>query len=453
MGKIIEDLTLSGIHSAGKAVGQHNGKNIFVDFGIPGETVEVMLDRRKRGFYCASIDRIKVQSPQRVAPFCQHFGTCGGCNWQHMNYPKQLHLKKLILQNALTKYQIETPEIPDVIPSPSTVHFRNKVEYAFDGEYNTPDSHNYLGFHPFDRRDRVIDIEECWLQREPSRTIYEKIKSIAIDLGLPFYNYEERSGFLRNLIIRTSTTNETLVIIGFCYDDKERRDVLLQRIKGSVSEINSLMFTILSSPEKGFADGEIILHSGGPGFLTEKMDGINYRISPKAFYQPNPAQANVIYQKIVEFGNFSGNEFVYDLYTGAGTIACYIASKVRKILGIEGSPDAITDAFINAQINNLPNTDFICGDVLRTFNNDFVSAREKPDIIILDPPRSGTLIEIKKTIIRASPSKIIYVSCNPVSLAFDLTMLTNGYRVTKIQPIDMFPHTHHVETVVLLEKQ
>lgn len=450
MGKSIENLLLSDIHSGGKAVGQYNGKNIFVPFGIPGETVDVVLDRKQRGFYVGIIERIKESSADRSQPFCMHHGICGGCNWQHINYQTQLRLKKRILENALRKYNIETPAIPDVIPSNDIHNFRNKVEYSF-ASIGYHGSANCLGYHPLETRQEVIAIEECWLQREPSRKIYQAAREIAISCGIPFYHYPDKSGLIRNIVIRTSASGETMVIAGFTGDDSGKISNFLSQLKNEVPEITSLLYTILTSPEKGYMDGELVLFVGME-FIMEKMGSITFRISPRTFFQPNPQQAFHIYEKVLEYADPDGSEMVYDLYTGAGTIACYLASKVGKIIGIEGSADAIKDAEINAAINKLSNTEFICGDVLKTFNPEFVSMHGIPDIVVLDPPRSGTLIEIKKTIVGALPSKIIYVSCNPVSLAFDLTMLTNGYRVTQIQPYDMFPHTHHVETVVLLEK-
>lgn len=457
MGKRIEGLELSAIHSAGKAVGLHEGKNIFVPFGIPGDVVDVELNRRQRGFYAATIQQITHPAASRVTPFCKHHGVCGGCNWQHINYEHQLLLKRQILQTALRKYSISTPEIPEVIPSPKNVYFRNKVEYAFasGGYRNIEDSFSSgpcLGYHPIDGRSKVIDIEECWLQQPPSRRICEIAARTGIEQNLSFYDYETRSGFLRNLIIRTTTQDEILVVLGITEDNQELVIPYLTALKHALPEISSLLYTVLSSPEKGFMDGTVhVFH--GPGYLSETLGDFVFRVSPKAFFQPNPYQALHIYNKVLEYAAPTGNELVYDLYTGAGTIASYLAPHTGNVIGIEGSAEAINDATINASLNHLKNTKFIQGDVLETFKPDFVATYGKPDIIVLDPPRSGTLIEIKKTIVGSVPDKIIYVSCNPVSLAFDLTMLTNGYRVTQIQPYDMFPHTHHVETVVSLEKE
>ncbi len=453
-GKLIENVPLVDIHSAGKAVGSINNKNIYVSFGIPGETVDLRLDRRVRGFYAGNIEHISKPSPSRVLPFCKHFGTCGGCDWQHIEYDQQLHLKKQILLNALQKYKIQIPVVNDVIPSEQKQYYRNKVEYAFASQDRLSEPSNYeniLGFHPLDGRKQVIEIQECWLQRQPSRIICEAIHKIAFKHSLSFYHYFNKTGFLRSLIIRTSSADEVLIIIGFCYDDPEKRNALLTAIQLAVPEITSLMYTVLTSPEKGYADGDINLFYG-TGYLHEQMGTIRYRISPRTFYQPNAMQAYQIYQKILAFASFKRQELVYDLYSGAGTIACFVAAQVEKVIGIEGSEDAVKDAIYNAESNGLTNAHFIYGDVLQTFTSEFIAKCGKPHTIILDPPRSGTLIEIKKTIIQSSPDKIIYLSCNPVSLAFDLTMLTTHYKIVEIQPFDMFPHTHHLETLVLMEK-
>jgi 23S rRNA (uracil1939-C5)-methyltransferase len=453
-GKLLENVPLVDIHSAGKAVGSINEKNIYVNLGIPGETVDLRLDRRVRGFYAGYIERIRIPSPARVLPFCKHFGACGGCDWQHMEYDQQLHLKKQILLNALQKYKIPVPFVNDVAPSEQKQFYRNKIEYAFaslDFSSESSTYKNVLGFHPLDDRRQVIDIRECWLQRQPSRKICETIYKIAIQKNLSFYHYYNKTGFLRNLVIRTSSADEVLVLVGFTRDDPEKRIDFLTSIQAAAPEITSLMFTVLTSPEKGYADGDIVPFNG-PGYLNEHMGTIRYRISPRTFYQPNAMQANRIYQKILAFASFKKHELVYDLYSGAGTIACFIAAHVGKVIGIEGSVDAVNDAVYNAELNGISNAHFICGDVLQTFTPDFITKYGNPDTIILDPPRSGTLIEIKKTIIQAAPDKIIYVSCNPVSLAFDLTMLITNYHIIEIQPFDMFPHTHHLETLVLMEK-
>lgn len=459
-GRYIDSVPLVDIHSAGKCVGKYRDKNIYIDFGIPGETVDIRLERNQRGFYSGSIEHIQIASSKRVSPFCKHFGICGGCNWQHIDYKEQLRLKKQILEKALNKYHIATPGIEDLFPCEHKIYYRNKVEYAFASEYSHVKSEieeydtdiKTLGFHPYDRRSQVINIEECWLQSQPSRKICETIYKIAIKNKVSFYHYSDKTGLLRNLVIRISSKGEILVIVGFCYDDPEKRTILLRELQTEVAEITSLMFTILTSPQKGYADGDIILFAGSYGYLNETIGAVKYQISPKTFFQPNAPQTFQIYQKVLEFASLQGNELVYDLYTGAGTIACFIASRAGKVIGIEGSAEAVNDATCNARINGITNAKFIRGDVLRTFNIDFILNNGKPDIIILDPPRSGTLIEIKKTIVQSSPNRIIYLSCNPVSLAFDLTMLTNGYRVVKVQPFDMFPHTHHFETLVLLEK-
>jgi 23S rRNA (uracil1939-C5)-methyltransferase len=283
--------------------------------------------------------------------------------------------------------------------------------------------------------------------------IYSIVKKIALEQKLPFYNFAQRSGFLRNLVIRTTTSGHSMAIIGFVYEDRDLQLNFLQEVKLRLPANVSLLYTIVTSPEKGYSDGETILFSGNYNYLTEEIESLQFRFGPRSFYQPNPLQAASIYRNIDSLLKLTGKEFIVDLYTGVGTIACFLAKKSSKVIGIEGSAEAISFAKTNATTNNLHNTSFITGDILETFKPNFVDAVGNPDVVILDPPRSGTLIEIKKTILYASPKKVVYVSCNPVSLAFDLTMLIQGYKIMEIQPFDMFPHTHHLETVVLLEKE
>jgi 23S rRNA (uracil1939-C5)-methyltransferase len=456
-GKKFENILLTEVHSGGRAIGYIGEKRVFVNSGVPGDVVDVVLNRKERGFRLGDISEIKEPSLHRIKPICKHFGICGGCNWQHIAYKKQLELKRNILVNALKKYDIRFPELPETVSSENTEFYRNKVDYAFSvvGLNSKDNSINLvpvLGFHPVNRPDKVLDIEECFLQKEPSRSIYQNVKEYATEHNFPFYNFEAKSGSLRSLVIRTSTTGEVMVIVGFTDDEPLTREKLLNHLLLKVPEITSLHYTVLSDPSRGYMDGDIICYGNTKPYMIEKSGKLVFRISPKSFYQPNPQQANVIFNKIVEFADFRGTELVYDLYTGVGTIACSISKYVNKVIGIEGSVDAINDAKENAILNKLTNLEFLTGDILETFTPEFVNSHGKPDVVILDPPRSGTLIEIKKTIISSGPEKIIYLSCNPVSLAWDLKQLTEKYKVIRIQPFDMFPHTHHVETLVLLEK-
>jgi len=433
LAKFLNNIQLYGIHSSGRAVGSTGTGRIYVDGAMPNEIVDLETDRRQRGFRYGKTIKIIAQSPQRVQPFCKHYGTCGGCLWQHYSYEAQLQWKREILLNALQKYEIITPEVPAVISSPLLQGYRNKSEYAFAA----PDN---LGFHEIERRDTVCAIDECFLQPEIVQETAITIKNAAKKQGLPFYDYHTRQGLLRSLQLRTTTAGQLLVWL-VCAVDDSRIISFLQHLQELLPKVNAWFYSI---------DREAPIHVTGMQHLIEHSDDFVFRYSPSAFYQPNPLQAENIFRQVQKYAALEGHELVYDLYTGIGTLACHVARDACMVIGVEGNASAIADAQYNASANNLTNTRFLVGDILHTFKDDFIAEHGRPDVVILDPPRSGTLIEIKKTILRAAPQKVVYVSCNPVSLAFDLKQLCEGYRVAAIQPFDMFPHTHHVETVVLL---
>lgn len=447
--RFIENFKLTGIHSAGRSYGRLGARTIYIDFTIPDELVDIKIPKRQKGYAVGFLERIIEPSPNRAQPFCKHFQYCGGCNWQHIGYSHQLELKRQMLANALSKYEIATPEIPHTVSSPQLQYYRNKLEYAFSVDEKEQPT---LGFHPYDKFNRVVQIDECFLQPEPSRRIAETAKALAVEMDIPFYNQQDGSGVIRSLTIRTTNANEVMVAVGFTPNGAELRIPYLQRLHERLPEVTSLYFCQLADFKSSYASSDLILYSGAT-HLHEKMGRFTFRLSAKSFFQPNRAQAQAIYQAIVDVAHFTPNDLVYDLYTGVGSIACYVAPKVGKVIGIEGTPEAINDACYNAEQNGITNAAFLAGDILETFKPAFVARHGKPDVIVLDPPRSGTLIEIKRTIVEAQPRKIIYLSCNPVSLAFDLKMLTNGYHVSYIQPFDMFPHTHHVETLVVLERK
>jgi len=459
--KIYSNLTITEMHNAGRAIAKQGNQILYIDFGIPGEIVDISAQKSKFDYMVGQIKNIKQASPNRVKPICRHFGFCGGCNWQHMSYEEQLKQKREILINALKKYQIKTPAIPAVIPSEKTTFYRNKLEYAFsasrwyfphEGKIMNPYDRLALGFHLIDEPNKIIDIKECWLQAEPSRKICRVVKEIAWNQKISFYNPREKQGYLRSMTIRTSSTGEVMLIFGIMGQDTSIIEKLIKQLIDEVPNITSVYFGIIPSHDKGISDAKLELYQGLKEFITEKIEDITFRISPKSFFQPNVEQAAIIYNKILQYAAFSGTETVFDLYSGVGTIACFIAKHVNKVIAMDGLPEAIEDAKINAAINNISNISFFAGDILHSFTIKFLKKHGLPEVVILDPPRSGTLIEIKKTIIQAEPKKIIYVSCNPVSLAYDLKQFTEKYKVTAIQPFDMFPHTHQLETVVLLEK-
>jgi len=450
---------LEEIHSSGRCMANSENKHVYLDFGIPGEEVTFALERRKQGFRSGKVIEVITPSPHRVDPFCIHFNECGGCPWQHIAYPYQLDLKRTILCNALTKYEVQTPEVPSVIPSPEIHYYRHRVEYTFAAHaYNEAyitgkgNSSPGLGYHRFNEPSQVIDIRECYLQQQPSRSICEFVKSYALNNHLDFYDHQRKTGFLRSLSIRTSRSGDTMVVAGFTEDRPVERESLLRRLMQEFPMIVSLCWTVHLSHAHSQLQGEIIPFAGEP-YLYKMLGGNRFRVHASSFFQPNAWQAEKIFLTIQEWADLSGTEKAYDLYTGIGMIALFLAPGVKHITGLEGSPGAIEDARENASMNGIENTDFIVGDILETFRPEFLQKHGKADIIVLDPPRSGTLIEIKKTINQSGAKKVIYLSCNPVSLAFDLKQLTEVYKVTRIQPFDMLPHTHHLETLVMLERK
>ncbi len=450
-------ITLCGIHSSGRSMGLAGNKNVYLDHGIPGETVTYTLERRKQGFLAGKTESILEASPFRTIPFCEHYSTCGGCAWQHIGYSHQLELKQQILENALDKYGIAHPALPPVLASPQTLYYRHRMEYSFSSSA-CPDNHKIgpvmpgLGFHPAGEPGKVNAIRTCYLQANPCRDICNYIEKVALEEGMDFYNHENKSGFLRSLSLRINSTGEVLLVLGVAQDEPNQRMALFSRIREAFPQIVSLNYTIHLSSAHGQLQGEIIPFGGNAPYLEEIIAGIRFRIHASSFFQPNVKQAENIFITARDWANLKGNEKVYDLYTGVGTLAIFLSGRANHVTGIEGSSLAIEDATKNAILNDIHNTEFICGDILETFKSPFLDRHGKPDLIVLDPPRSGTLIEIKKTINASGAKNVIYLSCNPVSLAFDLKQLCEAYRIILIQPFDMLPHTHHLETLVLLEK-
>jgi 23S rRNA (uracil1939-C5)-methyltransferase len=451
---------LEGIHSSGRCVAYYENKYVYFDFGIPGETVTFAMDRRKQGFRAGQVIEVINPSPQRIDPFCIHYWQCGGCPWQHISYPFQLELKHRILTNALTKYEIDAPEIPSVIPSPEIHYFRHRLEYTFatsglkEARADEKGSSGAaLGFHRYGEPGKIVDIRECYLQSEPSRAICEFVKSFSLEQGFDFYNHEQKTGFLRSLSIRITRSGEALVVVGFSEDRPLQREILLKRLQEEFPAIVSLCWTIHLSHAHSQLQGEIIPFGGTKPYLNMMLAGNLFRVHASSFFQPNTRQAERIFLTARDWVNLSGHEKVYDLYSGVGTIALFLASYARSVIAIEGFPLAVEDARENAQQNGINNVEFLTGDILQTFKPSFLSDHGKPDLIVLDPPRSGTLIEIKKTINSSGAEKVLYLSCNPVSLAFDLKQLSEMYKVTRIQPFDMLPHTPHLETLVLLQRK
>jgi len=457
--RFFEDITIVDIAEEGKGVAKSDDFVIFVDKGVPGDIVDVEVYRRKKNFGEGKITALKKPSGYRTEAFCEHFGTCGGCKWQHMTYAAQLTFKQKSVADALSRIaKIDITGMSPIVPSPADKYYRNKLEYTFsnkrwlnDGENRTDEvlNMNALGFHIPGRFDKILDINHCWLQAEPSNKLRNSIREFVLQNGYSFYDLKGHSGALRNLIIRTSSTGETMVIVVFAYADEEEINNLMAFIDKGFPEITSLLYIVNQKKNDTIFDQDIIAYKG-PEFIYEEMEGIKFRIGPKSFYQTNSIQALKLYQITRDFAGFKGNELVYDLYTGAGTIANFIARSVKEVVGIEYVPSAIEDAKINSAINNISNTKFFAGDMKDVLAADFVADHGRPDVIITDPPRAGMHPDVVNRLMEIEAPKIVYVSCNAATQARDLLILKEKYDTVKIQPVDMFPHTQHVENVVLL---
>ncbi len=467
---ILENVSVIDASSDGQAVGRVDDFVVFIKDAVPGDIVDVQLTRKKNKFREGKAIVIHQYSDKRVAAVCKHFGVCGGCKWQNMNYEWQLFYKQKQVSDALTRLaKIELPEIQKIIPSKKIYHYRNKLEFTFSnkkwltleqindkelsfGEGLGEISRNALGFHIPGMFDKILDIDECHLQEEPSNAIRNEIKKYALENNLTFFDLREQIGLLRNIIIRSTSTGEWMLIVSFHYDDKEAIEKLLNHIADKFPQITSLHYVINSKRNDTISDLEIKLFKGNDS-IYENMEGLKFKISPKSFYQTNSEQAYELYKVTRNFAAIKDTDIVYDLYTGTGTIANFVAHQAKKVVGIEYVPAAIEDAKINSHINNINNTVFYAGDMKDVLNNGFINENGTPDIIITDPPRVGMHDDVTKKIVEIAPDRIVYVSCNPATQARDLQMLDEKYKVVKVQPMDMFPQTHHVENVVLLKRK
>jgi 23S rRNA (uracil1939-C5)-methyltransferase len=457
--KFFEDVRIIDIAEEGKGVGKADEFVLFVDKAIPGDIVDVQVYKSKKNFGEAKITELKQASECRTDPFCEHFGTCGGCKWQHMTYEAQLKFKQKSVADALGRIaKIDIDGIMDIIPSPADRYYRNKLEYTFsnkrwlyDGENKEDETLNMnaLGFHIPGRFDKILDVKHCYLQAEPSNSLRNSIRDFVIEQGYSFYNLRGHEGSLRNLIIRTSSTGEIMVIVVFAYVGEEEVNKLMGFIDAGFPEITSLLYIINHKKNDTIFDQDVVAFKG-PEYIHEEMNGIKFRIGPKSFYQTNSIQALRLYEITRDFAGFTGNELVYDLYTGAGTIANFIAGSVKEVIGVEYVPTAIEDAKVNSAINSITNTKFYAGDMKDVLVADFVAEHGKPDVIITDPPRAGMHPDVVARLMEIEAPKIVYVSCNAATQARDLLVLKEKYDTVKIQPVDMFPHTQHVENVVLL---
>ena len=461
-GSILENVEITGIGAEGKAIGRVDNFVIFVEDAVPGDFTDVLIYRKKKNYAEGRSVNIRIPSPDRMDPFCEHFGVCGGCKWQHLSYEKQLAFKQQNIADALERIgKLELPVLLPIIGSAKTKHYRNKLEYTFSNrswltrkELSDGDSKEMpaLGFHVPLRFDKILDIKKCYLQDDLSNDIRIEVRNFCIANEMKFFDLISQEGGMRNLIIRNSSTGEWMVIVVFHSEDEANRNKLLNHLKEKFTFITSLLFIVNTKKNDTIFDLEIQLFHGKE-YIVEKMEKLSYRISAKSFYQTNSYQAYELYKVVRNFAQLTGTENIYDLYTGTGTIATFLSGNARQVSGIDYIEDAIRDARQNAIDNNIRNISFFAGDIKDVLNEDFINKNGRPDVIVTDPPRAGMHEDVIKSIRKAAPEKIVYVSCNPSTQARDLQLLSDDFRIEKIQPVDMFPHTSHVENVTLLVKK
>ncbi|SJN50020.1 23S rRNA (uracil(1939)-C(5))-methyltransferase RlmD [Sphingobacterium sp. JB170] len=457
--RFIADLRILDIAEEGKGVAKQDDLVMFIEHAVPGDLVDVELLRKKKSFAEGRLVAIKEPSEHRVEPFCPHFGTCGGCKWQHMEYKAQLLFKQQYVENALRRIgKVDTSSMEKILPSQKTDYYRNKLEFTFSNkrwltsvdQEVAPEQMNALGFHVPGRFDKILDIDHCFLQQDPSNVIRNAVRDFAIAHKISFYDLRAHEGALRNLIIRTSSTGEVMLIVVFAYPSQEQIDALMGFIHEKFPSLVSLLYIVNEKRNDTIFDQEIITFKGR-NYIYEEMEGLKFKVGPKSFYQTNSAQAYELYKIIREFAELSGDELVYDLYTGAGTIANFVAGSAREVVGVEYVPTAIEDAKVNSQINGIGNTKFYAGDMKDVLTADFVAQHGRPDVVITDPPRAGMHADVVNRILEMEAVKVVYVSCNAATQARDLEILQQKYDVLRIKPVDMFPHTQHVENVALLK--
>lgn len=467
---VFENVEILDAGSEGKAVARVDNKVIFIPFAVPGDVVDVQIVVRKRSYQEGKVIRFHRYSIRRTDPFCEHFGVCGGCRWQHMKYEDQLFYKQKQVEDNLRRIgKIENPAVSPTVPSPRTRHYRNKLEFTFSNrrwftepkkdDTDTAKDRNALGFHIPMMFDRVLDINQCHLQANPSNDIRLFIRDYALTHGLSYYDVRNWNGFLRNLIIRNTVTGDLMVILVVRTDDRPVINQMLDELSKAFPAITSLYFVINPKKNDVIHDLPVNLYKGSPD-IVEKMavsfsgrTELDFHIGPVSFFQTNSYQAPNLYRFISEQAGLTGNETVYDLYAGTGTIALYVAQHAGKVIGIESVPSAMEDARRNSQLNDIRNVLFFTGEVEKILTGDFLAEQGHPDVIITDPPRSGMHEKVVRAILSALPEKLIYVSCNSATQARDLILLREQYNVVRCQPFDMFPHTHHVENVAILIKR
>ncbi len=460
---LLEGVEITDVAAEGNALGRVDDMVVFVPYGAPGDIVDIQVSKKRKSYAEGCIVRMVKEGDVRIAPRCSHFGYCGGCRWQHLPYEVQLACKQKQVSDALTRIaKVELPEISPIKGSANIWEYRNKMEYTFSNKrWLTPeqmasgevfDDRDGAGFHIPGAFDKVLDIDRCYLQDDFSNRLRKFVKAYGKEHGLTFYDLRQQQGLLRTLMVRMASTGEIMAVMCFGEDNPVAVKEVMDAIRAEFPEITSLLYVINLKVNDTITDQQIITHSG-KDFIEEEMEGLRFRVGPKSFYQTNSRQAYELYKVARDFAGLTGDELVYDLYTGTGTIANFVSRSACKVIGIEYVPEAISDAKVNSSINGIDNTDFYAGDMKDILTDEFIASHGRPDVMIVDPPRAGMHEDVVKVILRAAPRRIVYVSCNPATQARDLALLNEKYKVTAVQPVDMFPHTHHVENVVRLERR
>lgn len=463
---ILTDILITDVAAEGKAIAKVDNLVIFVPYVVPGDVVDLQIKRKKHSYAEAEAIALKKPSELRAKPFCKHFGVCGGCKWQCLPYEEQLRFKQKQVWDNLTRIgKIELPEMMPILGSKHVARYRNKLEFGFSNKkWLTSeqvasgvqfDCMDAVGFHIPGAFDKILDIEECHLMDDINNRLRNGIRAYALAHGLTFFDLRQQTGLLRNMMLRTSATGEIMLLMQFCMrgaDDEAQAKALLEHLHATFPEVTSLLYVNNTKCNDTIGDLDVITFAGTP-FIYETMEGLRFKVGPKSFYQTNTEQAYELYKVARNFAALTGDELVYDLYTGTGTIANFVARQARQVVGIEYVPEAIEDAKVNAELNGLDNTLFYAGDMKDILTTGFIERHGKPDVIITDPPRAGMHADVVNAILFAAPRRIVYVSCNPATQARDLALFDTDYRVTKVQPVDMFPQTHHVENVVCLERR
>ena len=462
---IFENITVLDAGAKGVSVAKApEGQIIFIPNVVPGDVIDVQTLKKRKSYFEGRAIKFHSYSENRVKPVCEHFGSCGGCKWQNMKYEQQLFYKNQEVQNNLKRIgKIELPDFEPILGSENQFFYRNKMEFGFSdtrwltekeiqSEDTTLSKKPALGFHIPRMWDKILNIETCHLQADPSNAIRNGVRDFAIKNEISFFNARNHTGLLRTLMIRTTSIGEIMILVQFFADNKKQRELVMNYLKDTFTEITSLQYVINGKPNDTIYDQDIILYNGRD-YILEEMEGLQFSINAKSFYQTNSQQAFELYLITRDFAGLTGNEVVYDLYTGTGTIAQFVSQKAKKVIGVEAVPEAIADAKENAKRNKITNCEFYVGDMKNVFNDDFIAQHGQPDVIITDPPRDGMHKDVVEQLLKIGADKIVYVSCNSATQARDLALMNEQYKVTRVRPVDMFPQTHHVENVVLLEKR